>query len=407
MASSNYQSFSSDAMENASDLPIPVVPTNTPNSHSCPIHHVQVAQNSPPKHKKKRAAPTHNMARLYGAKIFTDDDIKEWDDAEDVSQAYFNDKARKAPLSTLLALQDARYISEGQVAEILEKRLHDLTEKPFLLPASVIFRFLHIFNAKLSGSVIIRLIHPEDNFEPDDLDFYIEAMYERDAIKYLEKRGYQVSPPLYDKTRHTSSHSQTNYSYPHSTSYHRLYRFRVPETHGGKSINLVVSVGKAILPILCFHSSAVMNYLAHHGLFILYPKTTLHHIAIPNTPGTISDMSPRAQQGVLKYQNRGWTYRYARDLPHDCGKHPYCPRMLRSIHDSAVLRVPTPNYASQPVKVLYPAYQQDAQQGTWLLAGAGQCLQPSSESNCGYATVEGKTVPATEDKNKNAAYNRF
>ncbi|PPQ74218.1 hypothetical protein CVT24_001132 [Panaeolus cyanescens] len=341
------------------------------------------------------------VSELFGVSLLTIAETKQWNEAEAISQMHFLDQVDKAPLSTLLALNDAGYIDREKIAETLHTRLHELTAKPFCLKADVIFLFLHRFGAKLSGSVLIRLIHPDDKFEPDDLDFYIEAAVENEAIDFLIKHGYIWSKPQFDINRSTSSQSQTNYSYPHSSSYTRLYRLCLPQSHGGKSINLIVSKGKSILPILCFHSTQVMNYLSHHGLVILYPDTTLNHIGISNTPGNISDMAPLAQAGIRKYEQRGWTFKYSRQLaPHKCSLHPYCAQFLRSIHDHAVLHVPTLYYALQDETIVQEARMKDAMLGNWRLAGGKNCLKTSSASNHGYAYVDGEKVDATGGKTK-------
>ncbi|PPQ82305.1 hypothetical protein CVT24_001619 [Panaeolus cyanescens] len=364
--------------------------SSSPDPHRSPPR----MQNVPVDVQDEVKVQLRKVDKPFGFTTLPVADIKKWNDAWVAGQRYLLDEAHDEPLSTLIALHDAGYITREQIAQILHNRLTEITLKRFCLSASDIDLFILKFGAKLSGSVLIRLIHPKDDFEPDDLDFYIEAAVETEAIQFFVEQGYLRNKPQFDANRSTSSQSQTNYSYPHSNSYTRLYRMCLPPTHGSRSINLIVSNGKSVLPILCFHSTGVMNFLSHHGLVILYPDTTLKHISIPNTPGSISDMAPLAQVGVRKYESRGWTYKFADQLfrPHECSAHPYCPQMTRSLHDSAVLRVPSLYYALQDDVVLHEAYRKDAMIAHWSLAGGNHCLRPTSASNNGHAYVDGKSA---------------
>ncbi|PPR04754.1 hypothetical protein CVT24_007132 [Panaeolus cyanescens] len=325
--------------------------------------------------------------------------LDEWKKAAEINRFTLSRKAADVPLSKLIALKYHKIVDAILIGEVIERRLEKLMCQ-FELTGFILIRFLYYYDAKLSGSAIICIIFPNPGFEPDDLDFYLEAKHESAALEFLRNHGYIISAPIYDNSR-TSTNLPAGpypiYSAPNTNTYTRLYRLFLPKPYT-KTINIVISKGRAILPILGFHSSGVMNYMAHHGLVILYPETTFKRISIPNAPDSIYSMDARTIAAIDKYKNRNWTFKRTNELssvPHNCTADPYCAQTIRSLHDKAVLHIPSTDLAMAPGYSAYKALKSDANRALWMLSGGKHCYEGSNCDNVGFAYVDATEILAS------------
>jgi hypothetical protein len=158
------------------------------------------------------------------------------------------------------------------------------------------------------------------------------------------------------------------------------------EHPAGRTINIVVTEGRPIQVIPLFHSTVVMNYIACHGLVMLYPKTTLRDIGMINSGGKLTE---KLQGCINKYRNRG--FRLTRGYPgvvpktHTCGVDKYCPQTVRHLQDSEILHIPFPAYKEEDMRKLRRAY--DAQKCVWQLSNGPYCTATTFDKN-GFSMVD-------------------
>jgi hypothetical protein len=170
----------------------------------------------------------------------------------------------------------------------------------------------------ISGSFALAILHPQQ-FDPNDIDFYVLPLGLGDVIKYVQQHGYIIVP---------YEHGTTNYVDQ------RVLVLRLVHPISQKAINIITGFENHVVKIITrFHSTLVMNYLAWFGLVVLYPDWTLNKtgLVVTNTTATGKCFS--------KYIERGYTIHHdVHPLQHPlevhlCGEDPYCPATTRFLHD--------------------------------------------------------------------------
>ncbi|KAF9521619.1 hypothetical protein CPB83DRAFT_737052, partial [Crepidotus variabilis] len=135
------------------------------------------------------------------------------------------------------------------------------------------------------GSNALLVFHP-GTFAAGDLDIY--APYSSMAIvsRFLTKKRYQCTfGPHWYSTGNPSISTVAQYAFKN------------------KSIDVVYSNTKSAIQVVAeFHSSLVMNYVAHFGAVCLYPGPTLSKVGIMNSN------RPRAIKCREKYKERGFYF---------------------------------------------------------------------------------------------------
>ncbi|KAF8179187.1 hypothetical protein BJ912DRAFT_907664 [Pholiota molesta] len=194
---------------------------------------------------------------------------------------------------------------------------------------------LETTHSVISGSWALYALFPA-SFRPGDLDIYI-SRFDRDRFNFLTFM-------LYREEYRTVSMGDMVYL-ECSDDEHGVFlvlKLSKGSGHRSKSINIVVSRTRSpIQPVLHFHSSLVMNYIASYGLVCLYPELTLHRRGIINH----QTVSPLVQLSIQKYLDREFDLqsklRAWDDMDsHICGIDSFCPKTLRHLHDSSVYFVP-------------------------------------------------------------------
>lgn len=110
---------------------------------------------------------------------------------------------------------------------------------------------------------------------PNDLDLFATLDEYKMILTYLKKKGFTTSKQVYlQKGGGCQRRAYGNKLQGISLIFEL-------QNKGSYKINVIVSTRQAILPILQFHSTHIMNYIAYHGLVCLY-KITLHQLSIAN-----------------------------------------------------------------------------------------------------------------------------
>src|SRR6267154_1961444 len=114
------------------------------------------------------------------------------------------------------------------------------------------------------------------------------------------------------------------------------------------SVDVITSTSQsAIMPILHFHSTVVMNWISQDGIFSAYPKLTCsHHGLINPLSFTQNQFVPAlpaagARSALKKYFKRGFDIRRNPNCwpgdSHTCSISPSCPIMARNIIDRGTM----------------------------------------------------------------------
>ncbi|KAF8180871.1 hypothetical protein BJ912DRAFT_855031, partial [Pholiota molesta] len=94
----------------------------------------------------------------------------------------------------------------------------------------------------------------------------------------------------------------------------------------------------ALLPIVHFHSTVVMNYIASYGLVCLYPELTLGRRGVVNH----QNIPHRVANSIQKYRERGFDIQTGLNAwdatrEHECGVDATCPTTPRRLLDGSAL----------------------------------------------------------------------
>lgn len=262
----------------------------------------------------------------------------------------------------------ARYPSSAdEIRSHLQDRFHGLLD-PYVTGVDDFAAFMQDHHVLISGSTVFKFIDPafvdEWRIPPSDLDLYAPLSRHRELVNYLLLReGYVIvneAPPLppNDVTR------QTMMSYcAGNDEIVRITRM----TKDGRSIDVVCSKSESpLLPILRFHSTAVMNALSPDYVFVAYREMTFarHSQLNPSNAVTNEARTKWISRGFSLVQNAGqW------QIQHNCRSDSSCPHTVRVTNDRGSL-LWSFTQKSTPCSCLSAA---------WRLGGAA-CLQGCDDS---------------------------
>ncbi|KAJ2916176.1 hypothetical protein MD484_g4251, partial [Candolleomyces efflorescens] len=225
----------------------------------------------------------------------------------------------------------------------------------------------------ISGSFPLSLTHP--SIRPNDLDFYVNKANTEGIVEYLHTKGYGrpaelgSSKPTYREGAHTDSNG--------------IMKVLAMEHEKGSKINVVVTEGPPIQVIPLFHSTVVMNYIAFHGMVMLYPRLTLRNKGMINCAGKLTE---KVEKCIEKYRDRGFMLDrgYPSVVPksHGCGVDRHCPQTIRHLQDKDILHIPFPPFKDESMRAL--RYEHDAGKCVWQLANGSFCRAPTVD-NIGFS----------------------
>ncbi|KAG1811918.1 hypothetical protein EV424DRAFT_1302830, partial [Suillus variegatus] len=140
---------------------------------------------------------------------------------------------------------------------------------------------LHLFQAK-SAAITLR-----------DMDIYATHEFEGEILSHLkEKEGYKEDLKTERKAEYNTS------------AIKRIYKLE----KGKKKIDLIITEwASAIVPILQFHSTAVMNYMTARTFVSLYPKWTKDMKSLVNPRMYLHDSTNiQTVTALMKYVRHGF-----------------------------------------------------------------------------------------------------
>lgn len=262
------------------------------------------------------------------------------------------------PLKKLQSLRREGLITETIVQFMIEARVKT-TMKSMGIDFNALMNQLERHSSYITGRFILSIVEPE--VPTDDIDIHVPHKALRRIIEGMVNMGFMGK----------------------ENGGGEMYVGDGPYTEG--TIHLVnaqgvqaniISCGKhPLISILHHHTTVTMNYIAYHGLVMLYPDLTLRREGITN--GGPTDVQDDADATVNKYKALGYTTTTALEWEHRCGVDPSCPQTLRTLHNSHTLHVRWPEY-SISLKV---REQSEGKKCIWQLASGRWCRKYMQEED--------------------------
>ncbi|KAH8927808.1 hypothetical protein BT69DRAFT_1347032 [Atractiella rhizophila] len=166
---------------------------------------------------------------------------------------------------------------------------------------------MRVTGAIISGSTALSFISGDESWSAKDLDIYVPVGHSDALVRYLvDEEGYQ---PSNDWTRPHPYDNNPNYiTCPKNVSGMTKTR----ESTGEKvKVDVVECHHKDPRHcITCFHSTVVMNYIAHDYVRVLYPVLTFKHSGYELRESLQHPLQDREKKCMEKYQDRGYTIVY-------------------------------------------------------------------------------------------------
>ncbi|KAJ2934235.1 hypothetical protein H1R20_g2859, partial [Candolleomyces eurysporus] len=292
----------------------------------------------------------------------------------DVSELESMDRAKKrlllreSDLAYLRRLQLKRLVDEVDIGSVLLDRLDQELRRTGLNATSVL-RMMELTDTVISGSFVFPVLR-RGTVNPNDLDFFTSIDSHLVVLSYLKKKGYNDRKQLYPQNSWRPGYG--------SNLQDIKYIFELKNRKAYK-INVIVSKGRAILPIMQFHSTPVMNYIAYHGVVCLY-DITLYQLGITN----YVDMPTRVVACMNKYEARGFEIWGSFEEEHSCKIDGCCPQTIRTLFDRDVVHVRFPDYIDVSQVELR---KNEAKIAVWRLATGVACKAPTND-NVGFVVCD-------------------
>ncbi|KAF6765478.1 hypothetical protein DFP72DRAFT_1058062 [Ephemerocybe angulata] len=257
------------------------------------------------------------------------------------------------PLRLLKQLEEEGNITRNDIEILIESQLHDRFSD-FDLEFDATMHILDKHDAYITGQFTLGLI--DGGFKTDEIDFHIPAVQTTAFINSMITQGFT-----------------------------ELDKDIMDGVEGGKRANVISCEKHPLVSIAHFHSTVSMNYIAHHGLVLLYPALTLRRAGLSN--GGPWDTHINAFQAIQKYQNLGYTITVVSDVEgHCCGSDPSCPQAIRSLQDKGVCHFRWADFRMTRSSRLRTS--RDARKCIWQLATGDWCVGAGGE-NTGMVMVNG------------------
>lgn len=231
---------------------------------------------------------------------------------------------RKLPVLALKELRDRNVLSGPILSTAMLDRFKDELEE-FKLPGTEMLSMMKFTDCLASGSFVVNILFP-GRFIPGDLDLYTSSVFQQSVILFLRNHGYTHTKSVY--TKHVKGSQYLNGLHTIDTI------FELRHNVNQKKVNVIVSTGRAILPILQFHSTLVMNYISHHGIVITNGALTMQGIGISNI--LPEKITPQVKQCFDKYINRGFNIWQYNRQKHECAASGGCAQTTRCLFDDHI-----------------------------------------------------------------------
>ncbi|KAG1894175.1 uncharacterized protein F5891DRAFT_985289 [Suillus fuscotomentosus] len=235
-------------------------------------------------------------------------------------------------LSDLITLAETRNENKEGIKDYIAKRRVKLF-RSFVDDVDGLLSMMEDTGSVVSGSSALSLIRPEaEELRARDMDVYVTEAFEEEVLKHLkEKEGYAGAGDVVLKQEYNDS------------AMAKIFKLE----KGEKKVDVIVTHWTAaVVPILQFHMTSVMNYITADSLVCLYPRWTTEKKGFINPRLYLEGKSTlHTVEGLMKYVGRGFKIR-ADPLQlgeHNCEDNTdnqggYCPHKLRSTVDDKVMQ---------------------------------------------------------------------
>lgn len=166
------------------------------------------------------------------------------------------------------------------VSAAIQERLHRLCVRFHFANVDSVRDAMAQSGAIISGSAALAVLQPQRE-EPYDIDFYVPPKGLAQLLKFVLAHGYELTP----REGYYSAQIVLKLIHPVSAS----------------CVDIVVPAKNVVLEVINFHSTVVMNYIAHYGIVSLYPSWTLSRV------GAVVRDGGKEGGYIQKYRDRGFT----------------------------------------------------------------------------------------------------
>ncbi|KAJ2926668.1 hypothetical protein H1R20_g10436, partial [Candolleomyces eurysporus] len=196
--------------------------------------------------------------------------ITDYNDLLSMDRTMKRNLLQNVDLAILRRLRLKKLIDEIDISTVLLDRL-DQDLRRLTLNATSVLRMMELTDTVISGSFVHPVIS-RGTLVPNDLDLFTTLRTFGMVLSYFRKKGYADCKEVYPQgSRRPAYRSNLK-----DISF--IFELRNKKAY---KINVIVSKGRPLLPILQFHSTPVMNYIAYHGLVCLY-DITIYQLGINN-----------------------------------------------------------------------------------------------------------------------------
>lgn len=230
-------------------------------------------------------------------------------------------------LPDLIVFGKTRKENQEGVKDYMEKRRKSLFST-FIKDVDGFTDMMEETGTIIGGSSALQLFQAKSEaFVLWDMDVYVTKDFEEEVIDHLkEDEDYKVTRTVMRKRNYDSSSI---------IKVNKLAR-------GNQMIDVIVTDwASAIVPILQYHSTAVMNYITARTFTSLYPKWTRDKKSLVNPAVYLDDKSDVSTAlALMKYVGRGFNVS-AEPFElgaHNCHRSAYCPGTTRNTIDDDTLR---------------------------------------------------------------------
>ncbi|KAH6873737.1 hypothetical protein BKA70DRAFT_1240994 [Coprinopsis sp. MPI-PUGE-AT-0042] len=194
----------------------------------------------------------------------------------------------------------------GDATQVLNDRV-SLELIKWGLPAAETLRLLRQTNSVISGSFALKAVLASD-FMPGDIDIYCPRGCSEGILLFLKENGYEeeINYKPGDSLNATTIVTEggiegDNHYDSADTGIEEIHLLIHPDT--GMKINIITScMCSALIPILLFHSTLLMNWISQDGIICLYPELTMVKRGLQNE----FPARDKTRKALLKYRERGF-----------------------------------------------------------------------------------------------------
>ncbi|KAG1793646.1 uncharacterized protein HD556DRAFT_1443437 [Suillus plorans] len=244
--------------------------------------------------------------------------------------------------------------------------------KTFVEDVDGFMRLMEHMGTVILGLSALHLIQAKmEALELNDLDVYVTHEFDKEVVKHMKGKGYEMKWESERKTEYDGSAMK------------KIYKLMKNE----REVDIIVTNwAGAIVPIVQYHSTAVMNYMTAHSLVCMYPEWTKNCQSLVNPQMYLNNGTNICTvMALMKYVRRGFCmsadpFKFS---VHNCNMSGYCPNAVRNTIDGDTMRW---NFEEVKMVGRMTVTCKDMAVVIWRLGG-GECEEDSDEKNPGYIGV--------------------